>query len=97
MTVVNGAARGLLVRLDLQGIPWRASTRKESPYYVPADEAKTWVILLNGKRFSGAGIVEFDRTGGWLLVKEWRGLAWGRTYMVHGEVRVIAGAALVGR
>lgn len=96
----NGAIRGPLVRLDLQGIPLRASTRKDSPYYFPASEAKTWVITLDGKRFSAvgapAGIIEFNRTEGWLLVKELRGPMRGLVHTVHGAVEVIAGTTLVG-
>lgn len=96
---VNGITCGPLVRLDLRGIPLRASTRKDSPYYYPASEAETWVILLDGKRFSAAGapagIIEFDRTDGWLLMKELRGEMRGLIHTVRGTVEVLAGTAIV--
>lgn len=73
----------LLQHCDEFGVPWRGSTHKTSPYYYAVGKDVT--VIFNGRPFVEAGIVEFDRKEGWLLVRPWNG---GPLEKVHGKVEV---------
>ncbi len=71
-------------KYDAHGLPWRGSLRRDSPHYVPKDGID---ILLNGRRYVQAGIIEFDRVEGWLLV-----MPWGRDgtpHRTYGRVELL--------
>lgn len=69
---------------DERGLPWRGSVRKGSLHYFPKQGI---TILLDGIRFVGAGIIEFNRLEGWLLVKPWKGDRIER--YVYGRVELL--------
>lgn len=67
---------------DEFGVPWHGSTRRDSPYFFPHVGT---TILYDGRLFVEAGIVEFHRKEGWLLVRPWYG---GPLEKVYGKVEV---------